>query len=221
MSAEISGHHPYQPESFSYQRYYNNFLLPLHLRPTSLGIGITISVIGFVSIILGGIGYGFHGYCYNPSVVIALDIWVGISYCICGIFAATIHFHKDNHHLMNSYYAFVIISLFFSILQFGISLASMFAHSAHYLYWHNIASMFLGVVVFSLALAMMIILSRTIYCRPAESGNIQNQTVIFQPYPIQTENIDPPAASIYAQPSQNGQFMMYPQPVSANPPQLV
>lgn len=78
MSIKNSGYHPYQPNSLSYQRYYKNFVLPLHLRPASLGIGISILIIGFISIILGGVAYAFYGHFYNPSVLIGLDIWVGV-----------------------------------------------------------------------------------------------------------------------------------------------
>ena len=78
MATEVVGYRLYQPHSLSHQRYNHSFALPLHLRPTSFGIGISILAIGVVSIILGGIAYTFYGHFYNPSVLIGLDIWVGV-----------------------------------------------------------------------------------------------------------------------------------------------
>ncbi|EDV20471.1 uncharacterized protein TRIADDRAFT_61174 [Trichoplax adhaerens] len=218
-----------------YQACCGNFgkILPENRRKTCYGIGVTMLITGIVSFIVGIVGifttaysYYSHGhyiYIRNATVFVGADIWAGVFYILCGIFAIASHKNRANSHLMNSYFAFAIISFILSIPHFIVSLAYMVSNRFG-LYiggtiWFNIVSIILSVSGFILSLTSVVILGNGIYCNNTTATNVTtvhyqtgpSQVVAFQQYPTQYPNqpvIAFQQAPVYVQTPQAGQVAL-------------
>lgn len=47
-------------------------------RSVALGLGTCLFVTGFLSLVIGGIGYLIPGFTTNFSIVIGVNIWTGL-----------------------------------------------------------------------------------------------------------------------------------------------
>ncbi|RDD39335.1 hypothetical protein TrispH2_008321 [Trichoplax sp. H2] len=173
-------------------------------RSTAYGIGIAILITGLVSLITGIVGffvngswvyfYGRYRYIINPTPYIGANIWAGIFYILTGIFGIASSKNQTNPHLLNSYFAFAIISLILAIPHFGVSLGILvqFIHVLGRTIWFNSVALILSIIAFSLSLSSLVILGNNVYCNQCKSTTVSavhyqgaNQVVTIQQYPAQ------------------------------------
>ncbi|EDV20386.1 uncharacterized protein TRIADDRAFT_61155 [Trichoplax adhaerens] len=224
-----------QPGQYLQTSVMHPYVLPIQHKQTSFGISVTMIVLGFASIVTGGIGFGFYGYWRSLSVITGLDIWVGLGYLLAGIFGTVVHTNQRNPHLMHCYYAFSIISLIFSILQFGISIPAII-YSYYGIIWHAILSLVMSIVGFALIVTIVIILSRNIYCQPGLTnpgvvqyhGHQQAATIVqyqggqqrmVAMQPNQPVMVMQPTQPIYVSQAPGGQYPAVPPQTVINSPQ--
>ncbi|RDD37631.1 hypothetical protein TrispH2_010959 [Trichoplax sp. H2] len=67
-----------QPGQYLQTSVMHPYVLPMQHKQTSFGISVTMIVLGFASILTGGIGFGVYGYWRSLSIFTGLDIWVGL-----------------------------------------------------------------------------------------------------------------------------------------------
>ncbi|EDV20385.1 uncharacterized protein TRIADDRAFT_64326 [Trichoplax adhaerens] len=88
-----------QPRQYPQSYILNPYVLPVQYRKASFGISITMIVLGVVTMIIGGISFGFYGYWRYLSIITGLDLWVGLGYLLAGIFGVVVHTNQSNPHL--------------------------------------------------------------------------------------------------------------------------
>ncbi|EDV20472.1 expressed hypothetical protein [Trichoplax adhaerens] len=222
-------HQPQQTQQVVYQTCCSPIgkTLTPKMQTVATAIGITMLINGIISLTVGIVGffttssyYNFYHplhsvarrtsiiyHYYNLAVYIGPNIWVGIPYILCGIFGIVSQKNRINHHLVNSFFAFSIISFILSIFHFGISLGTMFDYHARYSIWFNIVSILTSIAGFSLALTCIIILGHHIYCGPSHNHNAITvyyqgaaaQPVTIQQYPGQIATGYPAGQPVYMQ----------------------
>ncbi|EDV20396.1 uncharacterized protein TRIADDRAFT_61177 [Trichoplax adhaerens] len=158
-------------------------VLPQSIQIRIRTVGLFMLILGLLSLILGVIGFFLDGYTIyddTPSfsiicnvrayVYLGTNIWCGFIYALSGVFSLLSNQFRDNAHLMNTFYAFSIISFIMSLAHFGLSFGLMFHDGQHCILWYNAVSMLISIGSFALSLVVMIVLGHQIYCR----SNLRN-----------------------------------------------